>query len=161
MTVTSIISTWPDDERLRSWVASGLLVTEAAQPRAGEELRAVVSERAARSPLTAVEHRDLESWRDGISAGHRRRSLLVSSAGRRAAEVSAVYAPGRIEDPDVLSALQCTAEPLGRALGPLGTRCRLLACDLRPTGPIAVVTSVCLLLGDLPVALAREHVYRF
>ncbi|HEY1699041.1 MAG TPA: hypothetical protein VGG75_04915 [Trebonia sp.] len=154
------ISTWQNGARLQSWLACGMLFTEAAEQWSGEEIRSAITQRTARSPLTAAEHRDLESWRDGISAGWRREGVLMTATGRRAAQISAVYLPARIGDQDVIAALQCTDVPLGRALRSLGVRRSLLSCDLRASGPFAVEASGCLLLGDLPVAFAREQVFR-
>lgn len=154
------ISTWQNGAQIESWLGLGMLFTEAAERWSGEEVRSVITGRTGRSPLTAVEHRDLESWRDGTGAGWRREGILVTSGGRRAAQISAVYLPDRIGDREVTAALQCTDVPLGRALRPLGVRRRLLSCDMRASGPYAVEASGCLLLGDLPVALAREQVFR-
>jgi hypothetical protein len=159
MTMTAI-STWQNGAQLESWLARGMLFTEVAELWSGEAIRTEITGRTGRSPLTAVEHRDLESWRDGLCAGCRREGVLMTTSGRRAAQVSAVYLPGRIGDRDVISALQCTDVPLGGALRPLGVRRRLVSCDLRASGPYAVETSGCLLLGGLPVALAREQVFR-
>jgi hypothetical protein len=159
MSMTAI-STWQNGAQLESWLASGMLFTEAAELWSGEPIRTEITARTGRSPLTAVEHRDLESWRDGICAGYRREGVLMTASGRRAAQVSAVYLPGRIGDRDAISALQCTDVPLGTVLRPLGVRRRLLTCDLRASGPYAVEASGCLLLGDRPVALAREQVFR-
>jgi hypothetical protein len=159
MTVTAI-STWQNGAQLEYWLGCGMLFTEAAERWGREEIRSTITGREDESPLTAAEHRGLEGWRDGRRTGSRREGDLVTVSGRRAARISAVYLPDRIGDREVIAALQRTDVPLGRALRPLGVRRRLLACRMRASGPFAVEAAGCLLLGDMPVALALEQVFR-
>lgn len=159
MTVMTL-STWQNGAQLEAWLSCGMLFTEAAERWGGEEIRAEVTGRAAGSPLAAAELPALEAWRDGTGTGSRREGTLATVSGRPVARISAVYLPPRIGDPAVLAALRVTGVPLGRALGPLGVRRELLSCRMRASGPFSVETSGRLLLGDVPVALAREQVFR-
>ena len=155
------LSVWQHGAELAGWLDRGMLFTAAAEQWGGETVHTSITERIGRDILTPDEHHRLETWLDDTQWGCRREGVIRTASGRDVARVSAVYLPGRIGDPDVIERLQCDDVPLGRALFPLGVRRitldnRTLAC-----GWCAVEASGVLKLpGGLPVALAREQVFR-
>lgn len=154
---------WQAGAEMAAWLDRGVLFTDLAKELTGEEITARVISRSPRSPLTAAEHRHLETWRDGLMAGSRREAWLMTSSGRKIARVSSVYLPGRIPDRSVTDALACTDVPLGRALYALGVlRDPLGAETLRGTDYVLRSSGRLLLPGPdgLPVALAEEMVLR-
>jgi hypothetical protein len=142
----------------------GMLFTAAAEVWSGEQVHTEIIQRTGRDALRPEEHHLLQTWRDDTAACCRREGVIRTASGLKVAEVSALFLPGRIADRSVIEQLQCTDTPLGRALSVLEVRRETLGTRMLERGPFAIIASGLLLLpesrGGLPVALAREQVYR-
>jgi hypothetical protein len=141
---------------------AGALFSEVAESAAGGAVVCANLHRTVPLALDEREHHLLESWRDGATAGVRRKAVLRASGARDMGRVTSVYLPQRLGSASVARELHTTDIPLGVALRPLGVVRRSLGARVVHGTPVSLRCSGVLLLpgedGDLvPVALAAEE----